>query len=268
MSAGLITFVTCCFYHHANGYETLFCLIPFSSCGLVTYFTFFHAKPSISSCSKQEAALHNTSVQLLTDASIELAAQSMESRISELNRLGTVAGDSPELLVPVLGALLGFVHREAGYGPRSKERDDKCISHDVQVALTLIGRLREEASAPPSLWFDLSWCDLRGARLPNVNFSGADLNHAILDDADLSGANLDSANLIDSSLQRTQLAEATLNMAVLFKANLSGAMLGNANLSDALLAGAILTNADIRRSSLQGAVLTSAQISEYAEATR
>jgi Pentapeptide repeats (8 copies) len=256
MSADLISLVTSWFYPSVRGYVPLFCILPSLSSGVVVYLSFSSAKRSVSSHSMKAAEVRSIPAQLLASITIGLAAPSAESRVAELYRLGKVARDSPELLVPVLATLLDFVHREAGYGPGGKARQHRSISEDVQVALTLIGQLRENGSLPPSLWLDLSWCDLRGARLPSVNFSGADLRYAILDDADLSSANLDSANLMLSSLQRTRLTEASLNMAVLFKANLSDATLRDAKLSDALLAGAILTNADIHRSSLQGAVLT------------
>jgi hypothetical protein len=195
--------------------------------------------------------------QLLVDAAISLET-SMGSRRADIEHIGEVAIESPDLVVPVLVTLLGFIHRETGYRGRGGARTSHRIGDDVQEALRVIGSLRSGGCLPQSLRLDLSWCDLTGAQLHGMDFSGVDLHHAILDGADLSNTNLDSANLTYCSLQKAQLAGTSLDQAVLFKADLAGASLLNCRLSRAILAGALAANVQMHGSLPRSAAQTNA----------
>ena len=78
---------------------------------------------------------------------------------------------------------------------------------------------------------DCAWCDLSGANLKNVNFSGADL----------SGANLTGADISGAVLTKTDLSGADLTGAVVTGADFSGGTLAGADLDQVDLSGAILS---------------------------
>jgi len=111
---------------------------------------------------------------------------------------------------------------------------------------------------------DLSYADLKKAKLRNVNLSKANLRRADLTEADLDLANLSAANLEETCLLGAQLFEVDLS-----KANLSGALiaitaLNNANLHGALLRRAhiidlsVFWGADLIEAKLYGATLRNA----------
>ena len=103
---------------------------------------------------------------------------------------------------------------------------------------------------------DLSYANLRGARmsgalLDNANLSHADLRGTHLDDARLKKARLDNANLRDANLIKADLDTANLRHANLFSARLYNARLWNANLSYANLFRVILKNTDLDNANLR-----------------
>jgi uncharacterized protein YjbI with pentapeptide repeats len=108
---------------------------------------------------------------------------------------------------------------------------------------------------------DLSFADLRGAKLSDVNLSGANLSGAKLRGAELWGVNLSSADLSSADLSRAVLWSAVLNNADLMGAKLSSALLTNAKLSSAKLIGAHLSSAVLRVANLRGADLRGADLS-------
>lgn len=77
---------------------------------------------------------------------------------------------------------------------------------------------------------DCAWCDLSGADLRNVDFSGADL----------SGANLTGADISGAVFTRADLSGADLTGAVVTGADFSGSSLVGADLDQVDLSGAIL----------------------------
>ncbi|HYJ78842.1 MAG TPA: pentapeptide repeat-containing protein [Longimicrobiaceae bacterium] len=91
----------------------------------------------------------------------------------------------------------------------------------------------------------LTYVDISGAWLPQVQ----------LENANLFGADLDSATLIAANLRGADLAQAQL-----VGANLISATLVGADLAGAYLTGADLTCADLRGADLEGADLTGANL--------
>ena len=83
-----------------------------------------------------------------------------------------------------------------------------------------------------------AWCDLSGANLSNVNFSGADLSGANLTGADMTGAVLTKADLSGADLTGAMVADADLS-----GSNLAGADLDQVDLSRAVLVDAMLEKA-------------------------
>jgi hypothetical protein len=112
---------------------------------------------------------------------------------------------------------------------------------------------------------DLSWADLRGAKLSGanlahadltgVNFSAAKLPDAVFTHADLSMARLSEADLSRASFGWANLSGAFLDQAILIHANLSRADLARANLFGANLFGANLTRAKCCEANLSWATL-------------
>ena len=109
---------------------------------------------------------------------------------------------------------------------------------------------------------DLSWVNLTGAFLRDMNFKQADLSLSRLSGADLSGSNFRGARLksflVGAMLIKADLREANLSGAKLANASLAGSNLRFANLSGADLHGANLTGADLSFANLEGAYLKSA----------
>jgi uncharacterized protein YjbI with pentapeptide repeats len=109
----------------------------------------------------------------------------------------------------------------------------------------------------------LTYADLSGADLTDVNLSGSQMYHANLSGAQLNMADLSGARLRESDLSEAELSEANLSRSQLFKtkliksvlteANLSGTLLAEADLSDAFLIGANLSGADLSNANLSRA---------------
>ncbi|MDJ0713899.1 MAG: pentapeptide repeat-containing protein [Prochloraceae cyanobacterium] len=109
---------------------------------------------------------------------------------------------------------------------------------------------------------DLSFADLREAKLSFANLSSANLKYADLREAKLSSADLSFANLIGAKLRSANLSFADLREAKLSFANLSSANLKYADLREAKLSFANLKYADLRSAKLIGANLSSADLRE------
>jgi uncharacterized protein YjbI with pentapeptide repeats len=136
---------------------------------------------------------------------------------------------------------------------------------DAQAALTVIGR-RDASQDLSQEMLDLSYVDIRGANLDNVNLqriilyqanlSGVSLVRAnlcgtVLSAANLAGANLSQANLSQSILGAANLVGTNLTEANLYQANLFLANLSSANLSSANLDGANLRDANLYHTKLE-----------------
>jgi uncharacterized protein YjbI with pentapeptide repeats len=148
------------------------------------------------------------------------------------------------------------------------------VTIDVQAALTVIGR-RNSKQDPQDRIIDLRFCDIRGANIKNANLSYADLkgakiSHAQLENANLSSAKLQNADLSGAILNGANLSKSSLNDAVLIdaylqKTDLQNSDISNANLLEAHLQGAKLNHATLhysnfRKAELQGANLREAKL--------
>ena len=114
----------------------------------------------------------------------------------------------------------------------------------------------------PAREIDISYADLRGWKLIEVNLSGVDLRGANLSGANLESADLSKSNLENAILFRANLNEADLNKAELIKANLRDAKLNGANLCGAKIAMATLTRAELSGAKLVDAKLYSATLND------
>ena len=118
----------------------------------------------------------------------------------------------------------------------------------------------------------LSYLDLSGQLLLNIDLGRANLREAKLRRAKLSGANLSKADLSQADLSQADLSRADLSgakliradlwAAKLIRADLSGAELSGAKLSGAKLSGADLSGANLSRADLSGANLSGADLSK------
>ena len=102
--------------------------------------------------------------------------------------------------------------------------------------------------------------NLYGADLRNANLSGADLTNANLSSADLRNANLSGANVSYTDLRRARLGNANLSGADLRNANLTETNLTFANLTGARLFRASLVGADLTNANLTNANLEAADL--------
>jgi uncharacterized protein YjbI with pentapeptide repeats len=199
----------------------------------------------------------------LGEATIGLDAGSPIGRVGALYLLENLGIESREHAASVLNALLNFIKERAGYSDYAEAKQDRNqyrIDDDVQTALAVIARLRTEGLLSLSLRVDLSFCNLSGALLRELDFSGVDLHHAILDGADLTNSNFDDANLMYCSLRRARLIGTSMNWAILFGADLTGALLIDTNFSDAMLANTTFQDVHMRKGTLAGANLTGAKV--------
>lgn len=109
----------------------------------------------------------------------------------------------------------------------------------------------------PDVVPDLRVAHLRGAKLGNIDLSGALLSIAILHSADLSGANLRGADLSSANLEKVLLVGADLEGADLRGTKFTGGDLRRANLSGVDLRSGVLYNANLEGTDLSGADLGS-----------
>ena len=111
-------------------------------------------------------------------------------------------------------------------------------------------RIQLALTSRPLTFMDLSGEDLRNVNLPQRDLSGAIFN----------GADLRDANLRGSTLVRARFVSASLEDAILTRTNLDHADLGDANLSGALMTSATLKNANLVDVDLDGAELYSVDL--------
>jgi Pentapeptide repeats (8 copies) len=161
-----------------------------------------------------------------TKAVEQLSSDRLDVRIGGIYALEGVARDSASDHPAVMEVLTAFIreHWRKPLRPPDPGRLDKeqWVRPDVQVALTVIARRKQERDIRP------------------INLSGANLTHA-----DLIGAHLCIANLSKTRLHRANLHGADLCIADLRWADLTGADLAGADLTGADLTGADLTGADL-----------------------
>jgi uncharacterized protein YjbI with pentapeptide repeats len=106
---------------------------------------------------------------------------------------------------------------------------------DIQMALSVIGRRSDEQlkieqshkAADHHYKLDLSFVDIRRARLAGLNFSGALLHGSWLDGSDLKGTNFQGANLFESGFIGVKASKSYFQGAN-FSSDFSGAWLNQA----------------------------------------
>jgi hypothetical protein len=150
------------------------------------------------------------------------AAKALPVRLGGLYALERIARDSSidqRMIAIMLCAYARTAEREE---PPSPERGLAERAADVQAALTILARWREDLNVEPK-WLDLHGAEFQGARLQDAQLQGAQLFGAELQDAHLDRAKLQGANLWRACLQRAHLEDAQLEGAILIEAQLQGA---------------------------------------------
>jgi uncharacterized protein YjbI with pentapeptide repeats len=109
---------------------------------------------------------------------------------------------------------------------------------------------------------DLQDLDLRGAILTGSRLEGVNLTNARLHSVDLTKANLIGANLTNVDLSKAIAREVNLRNANLTNADLTNANFASANLRDANLTNVILKNTIFLSANLEGTSLTLKQIAK------
>jgi uncharacterized protein YjbI with pentapeptide repeats len=196
-------------------------------------------------------------------------------RLGGIYALEKVASDYPDdYMSTVIETLSAFVRVKTKDGPTSEdESGEKIPDVDVQAAITVLGRLKNETKTR----IDLSKAHLQGSRLNGANFVAAnfvlvhlegaflqeaDFREAALMEAHLQGANMQGANLQGANLQGAHLRQANLQGANLQGAYLRQAHLEKARLLGAHLEGALLHGANLQGANLEGALLHGAGLSD------
>lgn len=160
----------------------------------------------------QQTALHGQHTELFTHAIDQLGSEKAAVRLGGIYALGRTAVISKEHHQPVMEVVSAFVRQNAIWRGRGDEYSVPTPTHEVQAALTVIGRRRKKfdiADAP----IDLSKTDLRGALLESVN----------LEKVNLVGCHLEGSNLRGASLRKTDLSSAVLGSVKVRRKNLTGA---------------------------------------------
>ena len=106
----------------------------------------------------------------------------------------------------------------------------------------------------------ISFADLRGVDLRQIDLSGARLIDANLRRANLAGADLSWASFLSANLMEADLTGATMSQVVLHGADLRQAKLRGADLEDGFLGVADLSDADLRDTNLRRANLERARL--------
>jgi uncharacterized protein YjbI with pentapeptide repeats len=140
---------------------------------------------------------------------------------------------------------------------------------DIQMALNVIGRRSDEQvkiershkSGDHHYKLDLSFVDIRRARLAGLNFSGALLHGSWLDGSDLKGTNFQGANLFESGFVGVKASKSHFQGAN-FSADFSGAWLNQATFEfyETDDSEAVFSSRHGRRSNFGGAQLIDATL--------
>jgi uncharacterized protein YjbI with pentapeptide repeats len=158
---------------------------------------------------QQQQASHDLLISNQVSKGFEqLAGKEMAMRLGGIYGLEGVMNTSDQCYQPVVEALCSFVREsttrrqvtlttllEALFAPPRWHRGERQYkptpATDVQAALTVIGRRKEELR--------LGYLNLAGAKIPGADLNRANLFNANLNDVILSGANLHGANLLDAT---------------------------------------------------------------------
>jgi len=178
------------------------------------------------------------SVKMLKDDDVKI-------RLLGITSLEKIANNAPNYRWDTISSLASFV--------QAKKRINPCIDDDIQSALRIISAptlIRSDKQV-----IDLSYKNLRGAKLRNGNLSRTLFTCSDLTDADLQGFQFDDSIFEEAILINAKLDRANLRRADLSRGNLTNVSLENADMSLAILDKAILDSANLRKSILERASL-------------
>ncbi len=185
-----------------------------------------------------------------------LSSEKMEVRLGALYALERIALDSKEDHPVIFELITSYIRLKSPYEYEEVSLDEtyECrdLQHDVQVALTIIGR-RNIAFDKDSM--DLSYTNLEAANLVHADLGAVNLQGCALRFAILTDANLKKANLYDCDLRQARL----------WRTDLRGANVQNVQLSGTDLWGARLKGASVKDHSLSTALLTGTELPEHSE---
>jgi hypothetical protein len=122
-------------------------------------------------------------------------------------------------------------------GREDAKRQEGIANQALRIQLALTSR--------PLTFMDLSGENLRNVNLPQRDLSGAIFNRADLREANLRGAVLEKAQFAEANLEGAILTRAKLNDAEFPGASLKGALMPSATLTGAVLDGAKLDDAEL-----------------------
>lgn len=187
----------------------------------------------------------------------QLGSESPEVRIGGLYGLEQFATESASdtdqsLVVEILSSFV----RSRTPRAKNKQGDKKPILAEVQVALTILGRLPFRLGLPRADLRDsvlyqaeLSNVNLREARLDNADLRGADFGHGRFRDANLTDALLSDkdhpADFFAAEFSNADLGGAKISHARLFSANFNRATLSGVDFSNSALAASSFEGANI-----------------------
>ena len=232
----------------------------------------------------------------------QLNSKKIDVQLGGIYSLERIAQESPTDYGTIMKALTAFIRSKAFFPSNSRDAlikqftwtDDASkipvykpqgIARDVQAALTVIGRRREDSS---HLKLDLGNTNLSQANLRKANLKKANLYSAVLSQADFRGADLRGASFLLAILSggpktrarpfisgtpMTRFDQANLSQANLMGAFMSyqvsfkGADLSRVNLTDAQVEGgrfhrANLQKADFSKANLKEAIFRMANLSD------
>ncbi len=190
-------------------------------------------------------------------------------RLGGIYALERIAHDSERDHWTVVETLTAFIRVNRPWPPPGEDETELEMSDapptDVQAALTVLGRRKEEWRGKETDRLNLARTDLRGADLPHAHLERAILSEAHLEGANLLGAHLQGANLVGADLEGAGLWEGHLEGANLGGAHLEGALLGEAHLGGAILIRARLEGAYFGGAHLEGVELRLSDGLTYAQ---
>lgn len=207
----------------------------------------------------ETSAAESRLTERLADATARLSASGEFERVSGVHLLGRVASSGAAEAAAVADILCAFVRQRAAWTSDARHKPETLrapenymgpLPHlhrppaDVQTALDVL------RSRPWPVKLDLSFTDLQGANLANLQAPGGRFEGAHFEGAILKKANLASAYLWAAHLQGSNLSGANLRSAELVDADLSRAELILVNLSHATAWGVSLRDAHLRKSDL------------------
>lgn len=192
----------------------------------------------------------------MQNATKQIDKHQIEDRLIAIKHFQEIADDYPEEYENIIQTLTNFIKKNRCLKilNDSEMNPIREISADIQAALCIITNpdideyLRKEK-------IDLSYTDIRSAKLDGANLQKVNLQQSILYRANLINAKLENANLNGAVLSAANLCGANLA-----RANLCGAILNAANLCGANLTCADLRGANLFLANLQGANLNGASL--------